>query len=340
MPPQPPSFLLSGLLLHVIIDMKRVQSLLFLGGLLAWQTGLASEAEELLGRMQTAVTGLNYSGQLVYSRDNELMTYQIEHQAGQGGASESIVLLNRDGDSDADQPESFSLVNFNRLHLPDHQAYAIDMGGRATVAGHTCKVVVVRPKDKLRYLHRYCIEPDTGMLLRYSLMDRQQKQLEQMMFTQLDIQPKTAMPAAVARLASAARAASRLGEPEPALALMGSSGQRITDTGPEESAPSALAPVLRGWQFSSLPTGFRVIKVVPEPDHAGTYQVVLHDGMVSVSVFIAPTDPADGMEALSYNDGATNVLSTELDGYNVTLLGEVPFSTLQSIQKGLRYDGQ
>ncbi len=318
----------------MIIDMKRVKPLLLLGGVLLWQTGQAGEAEDLLGRMQTAVTGLNYNGQLVYSRDNELMTYQIEHQAGQGGASESIVLLNRDGDRGTDQPESFSLVNFNRLHLPDHKAYAIDIGGRATVAGHTCKVVVVRPKDKLRYLHRYCIEPDTGMLLRYSLMDRQQKQLEQMMFTQLDIKPETVTqaPVAVTRLAaaSATRAVPEMAEPEPALALMSSSGQRV---------PAPVAE-LRGWQFNNLPTGFRVIKVVPEPDYAGTYQVVLHDGMVSVSVFIAPTGPADGMEALSYNDGATNVLSSELDGYNVTLLGEVPFSTLQSIQKGLRYDGQ
>ncbi len=285
-------------------------------GLVLWgNEAAANEALDLLNRMQSAVHGLDYNGQLVYSRGDELATFRITHSSGQGGERENIIRLNPSEGSSAGQTESFSLANFDNLHPPGQQNYSFDLGGDAWVAEYPCKVVVVRPKDKLRYLHRYCIEPTTGMLLQYSLMDREQKLLEQLLFTQLAINKTTLIPA----VASSAPSLQAQVQVAPAVDM----GTRV----------------LGNWDFSALPAGFRVIKVIAETGIEGAHQVVLSDGLTSVSVFIAPAALAEDINELSYSTGATHVLGQEMAGHVIAFVGEVPTTTLQSIQKGLRYVG-
>lgn len=293
----------------------------FCGSMLWGHAAFANEALELLGRMQTAVAGLEYSGELVYSRSGEMSTYSISHQLGQ--AQENIIRL--DGAA-SEQAESFSLANFGNLHTSGMEAYAFDLGGDANVANQPCKVVVVRPKDKMRYLHRYCIAPSNGMLLKYSLMDREQKVLEQLIFTKLSISPplapaEAAQPVALARLAA------------PSVASPAIAAAPLAETGIEEEGKK----ILESWEFQNLPPGFKVVKVVPERESDDAHQIVLSDGMTSVSVFIAPAASAKDINDVSYSSGATHILGLELAGHVITFVGEVPSATLQSIQKGLRY---
>lgn len=302
--------------------------------------GMAADALDLLDRMQSAVYDLDYTGQLVYSKGDELSTYRVTHQAGQ--EQESVIRLNQ-GDGERGSPvESFSLSKFGSPHALGTDAYSFDLGGLARVAEHDCQVVVVRPKDKMRYLQRYCIEPKTGMLLKYSLMDREQQVLEQLMFTQLsmDIDSSLASDEAL-NLASSASVSMPMAEPSSL-----SSKAAKANSVPANAALEAEAEVandlnqLDDWRFENLPAGFKVVKVIPQAANNNVHQIVLSDGVAAVSVFIASATAAKNIDQLSYANGATHILGLELAGHMITFVGEVPESTLQAIQKGLRYVAQ
>lgn len=264
---------------------------------------LANEGSELLRSMQSAVHSLSYHGKLVFSKGGELSEYQIEHQPGQGSSAETVIKLDKDNTASGQQ--QFSLINSNSLRLPNQQAYSIDIGGEARVAGLPCKVVVVRPKDKMRYLHRYCISPDSGMLLRYSVMNRQQQLLEQFMFTQLSV---------------------------------GAGGQAQQNSEVIQRAPVAADSMMpETWDFSDLPRGFDVTQVSQIPGKANAHQIVLSDGLTFVSVFIEPGDVTGDTKKHFPASGATNILTHKTAQHTVTMVGEVPRETLQAIQNGLRH---
>lgn len=194
----------------------------------------------------------------------------------------------------------------------------------------------------MRYLQRYCIEPKTGMLLKYSLMDREQQVLEQLMFTQLsmDIDASLASDEAL-NLASSASVSMPMAEPSSL-----SSKAAKANSVPANAALEAEAEVasdlnqLDDWRFENLPAGFKVVKVIPQAANNNVHQIVLSDGVAAVSVFIASATAAKNIDQLSYANGATHILGLELAGHMITFVGEVPESTLQAIQKGLRYVAQ
>lgn len=296
------------------------------------QTSVAADALGLLDRMQSAVYDLDYTGQLVYSKGDELSTYRITHQAGQ--EQESVVRLNQGDGENSSQMESFSLSKFGNPHASGGDAYSFDLGGAARVAEHNCQVVVVRPKDKMRYLQRYCIDPKTGMLLKYSLMDREQQVLEQLMFTQLSIDIKPAMASSEALNIPSSEAV-----PMPVAAAVIDASVRMAkpSAAAQERSVSIDPKSLGDWRFENLPAGFNVVKVIPQAGNNDVHQIVLSDGVAAVSVFIAPATVAKNIDQLSYANGATHILSLELAGHLMTFVGEVPETTLQAIQKGLRY---
>ena len=293
-------------------------------GLMLWVNSAWAndEAMNLLKRMQLAVHSLDYSGQVVYSQGDELSTFGITHSAAGGSEQESVILLDQGAGGAPGKAESFSLANFGNLHPTGQQSYTFDLGGDARVAGRPCKIVVVRPKDKLRFLHRYCIDADNGMLLKYSLMDRQQTLLEQLMFTQLTVNVPGQVVADNASSMAVLKAAAMPAAPD--------STQATADSD---------SLVLDSWSFQSLPAGFRVVKVIPETGVDNAHQVVLSDGMTSVSLFIAPAALSRELDELSYSTGATHILGLEMAGHAITILGEVPPATLESIKNGLRYVG-
>jgi sigma-E factor negative regulatory protein RseB len=302
--------------------------------------GMAADALDLLDRMQSAVYDLDYTGQLVYSKGDELSTYRVTHQAGQD--QEIVIRLNQ-GDGERGSPvESFSLSKFGSPHAFGTDAYSFDLGGLARVAEHDCQVVVVRPKDKMRYLQRYCIEPKTGMLLKYSLMDREQQVLEQLMFTQLsmDIDSSLASDEAL-NLASSASVSMPMAEPSSLSSKAAKANSVPANTTLEVEAEVASdLNQLDDWRFENLPAGFKVVKVIPQAANNNVHQIVLSDGVAAVSVFIASATAAKNIDQLSYASGATHILGLELAGHMITFVGEVPESTLQAIQKGLRYVAQ
>ncbi len=278
---------------------------------------MADQAADLLAKMRGAVHTLSYQGTLVYARGNELSTYQIRHVLEGGAEKDSVIRLTQ-GAQGTNTPaeESFSLAKFEQVQPQMEQVYALDVGGEESVAGQTCRIVVARPRDRMRYLQRYCIDPNSGMLLKYALVDRSHQSVEQLMFTALTINPP-----------SEAVVAPAMAAPPPSVAVKA------------EALPATVKNDAE-WSFSALPMGFQQTRSLEQAGAAGqaaVRQMILSDGMTSVSVFIARPDSPGVPEALSLSAGAMNIFTTEVDGHKVTLVGEVPVATLESISKGLRH---
>lgn len=292
------------------MNVKKPLSFAVLAGALAWSAaGMADEAMDLLAQMRSAVHTLNYSGTLVYAQGNELSTYQISHKLENGAERESVVRLAQGKDPVSEEVESFSLAKLQQVQPQMEQVYSLDMGGQEFVANRNCQIVVARPRDKMRYLQRYCIDPASGMLLKYSLIDRSHQSVEQLMFTSLDIAPTVGDPV-----------------------------QFRADARPSGNAPPAISST--DWVFGTLPAGFQLVQDLHQSSGSGQTplrQLILSDGMTSVSVFVAPPGTPGVLESLEFSAGATNIYTTEVDKYSVALVGEVPVATLKTIGEGLRH---
>lgn len=274
---------------------------------------VAAEAADLVSSMRHAVYNLSYSGTLVYSQGNELSTYQISHAANQDGATDSVLRLSQGEDNS--EVGSFSLAKITQVQPQMDQVYSLDLGGQDMIAGRSCQIVVARPNDRLRYLQRYCIDIETGMLLKYALVDRSHTAVEKLVFTSLDIAPVT--PKMQESM-------------QPMLAL----------AAPSPSVDTAVGAKNSGWLFDSLPAGFRQTQQLTQQDVVGNQpvkQIILTDGMSSVSVFIAPQGHANTLNSLEFSTGAMNIYTVEIDQYIVTLVGEVPVEALKHISEGLRH---
>ncbi len=159
------------------------------------------------------------------------------------------------------------------------------------------------------------------MLLKYSVMNRQQQLLEQFMFTRLNFTPAARREELVVDQAT--------------MALSGGSNQ--------ESSPVSLGlpqneSGVSHWDLSQLPAGFSVDRVRSIPGKDNAYQIILSDGLTFVSVFIEPIiDTVGAVRRKVPPSGATNILGTEIADHAVTMVGEVPDETLQAIKNGLRY---
>lgn len=297
------------------MNVKQSVSLTLLAGMLAASpVVLASDAMSLLAQMRTAVHSLSYKGTLVYAQGNELSTYEISHLVEDGTEKESVIRLSQGGEAAPDAVESFSLAKFQAVIPPAGDAYSLDFGGDETVANRSCRIVVARPRDRMRYLQRYCIDPASGMLLKYSLVDRSHQPVEQLMFTALDI----AQPAPAAADASAFRAS-----------------PNVTSAAPQAMAQAGQAQDNGGWLFTALPAGFHQVQSLMEPG-SGVRQIILSDGMTSVSIFIVDPGKPGALENMELSAGAMNIFTAESAGHKVVLVGEVPVATLKSISEGLQ----
>src|SRR5689334_13139368 len=136
--------------------------------------------------MASASRQLNYSGTFVYRHGAQSETSRVAHYVNNaGGEMEKLETLDgpvREVIRTNDQvvcylPESRTVIiekrgkrRFPAALLPERvtgvtENYTVRMAGKDRVAGHDCNVVVLEPRDKLRYGHNYCAEVVSGLPL-------------------------------------------------------------------------------------------------------------------------------------------------------------------------------
>jgi len=286
--------------------------------------------------MQEAATRLNYEGVFVYLHGNQLDAMQVVHALVDGTPRERLYSLNgeaREIIRDAEQVWCYlpdrkmgvreyrkgSEVDFPSI-LPDSlgqltHGYELESGRRDRIAERVAQQVIIKPRDEFRYGYRLWADVETGLLLKADLLDSDDVPIEQYMFTQVSI----GSPIAAERLRSRT--------PKETLKWHSDGDRPLVESAGEASWAVADAPP--GYRQTSSLTRLLPMKKVP------VEHLVYSDGMSTVSIFIEKKGgDSDTMEGLS-RMGAVHAYGRVIDGYQVTVVGEVPAATVEKMGMSL-----
>lgn len=203
--------------------------------------------------------------------------------------------------------------------IADH--YDVKIQGIDRVAGYDANVLVVRPKDALRFGYRLWSEKASGLLLRADVIGDRGDVLETSAFSEVTIGIRP--------------------QPESVLQPMKRlDGYRV------------VRPVLvttrledEGWSQREIAPGFRLVSCVRRPmegssgevdaDAPPVLQAIYADGLTYVSIFIEPFNPQRHTRQMMASVGATQTLMRRQGDWWVTAVGDVPIATLKLFSKGL-----
>ena len=287
------------------------------------------DPQVLLDEMSRASRDLNYDGVFIYSRDSKMETMRIIHKAGEDGSYEKLTSLTgsaREVIRDKEQVKCFFpddkkvVVDESRMsklvssYLPNpvktiSDYYHFELTGEDRVAGMDAWIVNIRPNDKFRYGYQLWIEKQSRLLLKSNLKNQLGVILEQIMFTQLQIG----------------------NEIDDALLEPSVSGEGFTWV--NNSKKEKLAQDNENkWKVTSMPDGFSMRDQGKETMVMSQMPIdhfVYSDGLAMVSVYIEKLKQQDGLETGLSSFGGVNTYSTQVNGYQITAVGEVPKATVQ-----------
>ena len=294
----------------------------------------SDDPHQSLDRMVRAGQTMNYVGTFVYRNGATMQSMRIIHRAGADGERERLVALSgaaREVLRDRERvtcilPDRQSVVvtKSRPRDLPHSKLFESDAGfadfytlsthaGERIAERHT-KLVAVSPHDRFRYGYRLWMDRDTGLLLKSELIDERGEIVEQLVYTNIEL---------------SAVISDALLEPE-------ISGAGFTWYRDDEARPAAdPAPGSEpSWYPDWLPDGFALSDRVRDPIFSSRDPVdhlVFSDGLASLSIFIERLDtaskPLTGLDSM----GAVNAHGSMVDGFQITVVGEVPAATVERV---------
>lgn len=291
-----------------------------------------------LQRMAQASRQLTYEGVFVYRSADRMETSRIAHAWTDGRDLERIEVLDgspREMIRNEDETTSFfpiekrlivetrsthrqfpALLPAGMSRLQDN--YSIRSIGQGRVAGINSRVIILDPRDDLRYGHEFWLDNASGLLLRAVVLGGHGETLDSFSFTQIVI-GGTLPPQAL----------------KPRFPTEGLQVQKITTT---EIVPEDL-----GWVFHKKIPGFRRINAMKR--QSGSEKSALHilfsDGVATISAFIEPRANSEGAEqsspAVLSSMGALNVYRRQTPQHYLVVMGEVPALALKQLGDGIEW---
>ena len=299
---------------------------------------------EVLWRMHEASRRRAYTGTLVVSSgagmssakvshvcDGEQQMERVESLTGTPRTTfrhndEVITLWPQSRMAIAEKRESLGSFP-SLLKTPDasvDQYYSANALGSERVAGLDTDVLRLQPRDSLRFGYRIWSEKRTGLVLKMQTLDAQGKVLEQVAFSDLQLDAPVNMAQLKREMAH-------------------TEGYRLQSPTLVKTTPAA-----EGWRLSREVPGFHAMSchrrlaaatTTNKAPPAVTVQWAFSDGLATVSVFIEPLDlqrhGPEGVQAM----GATHVLTRRLTARGglwwLTVVGEAPTETLQAFARAM-----
>jgi len=204
------------------------------------------------------------------------------------------------------------------LRTPGQQIeslYAARAQGQERVAGFDALVVDVVPKDALRYGYRIWSEKATGLVVKLQTRDASAQVLEQVAFTELQLDAPVRMDALIKQMDNTA-------------------GYQVVRPELRKTTPEA-----EGWRLRQEVSGFQSMschaRTEPQTKAAPAVQWVFSDGLASVSLFLENFDPRRHTKEKHVSAGATHSVSRRVGDHWVTAMGEVPSETLNLFVQAL-----
>lgn len=184
------------------------------------------------------------------------------------------------------------------------------------VAGYDADVVLLAPRDALRFGYRVWSEKKSGLVVKLQTLDGDGTVLEQAAFSELQLDAPVRMD----------RLAQQMARTE---------GYRV-----EKSNLTKTTPATEGWVLKSPVAGFKSLdcyrRVVGGAQAApAPMQCVFSDGLAAVSLFVEPFDPERHRQETAMAMGATRTLTRRVGDWWLTAVGEVPGQTLQAFAQSL-----
>lgn len=333
------------MLLRVLWSLPLLAAALWCNPVLAGPPGLAAgphlDARAWLERIRLAAKERNYHGTMVFSAGDVVSSSRVGHFCVGDQVYERIEAL------DGQQQQVYrhndvvhtlwpsrrvatiekgdvlaTEFGLPRIELRLQEQYEVKVLQPERLAGRDAHVLLLRPRDVLRFAQRLWADRDTGLMLRADVLGPGGQLLESTAFSDLEIGARPQRESVVGPMR-------RL------------DGFRVLNLQPVATTLEA-----EGWSLGSLPAGFRLVGSVrrgigdPADGASGSavqaLQAVFSDGLARVSVFIETHDAARTRQALMTQMGATHTLMRPLkERWWVTVMGDVPPSTLKQFVAAL-----
>ena len=320
-----------------------LRTLIFaLFALLSAHAYAGDDAWFLLQKSAHAARELNYQGVFVYQNGKQTRSVQITHMnnAGQeltrnvvldnsltsGKTTEPREVYSQGKDIVIFKPQNQKMViekrrgqNLFPAMLPTDlviikSSYTARLGALEYVAGREAQVVDLVPNDAFRYSYKIWADTEYGLLLKMTLIDSKNQTLEQIEFNQLS--------------------------------MLNSHDENwfkptidVKKSYVMEDA-TTVNRISNDWIVTELPVGYAKVDhraLVVSGKSAPVDQIIFSDGIASVSLFIEPLSKGKRPKMGHMQIGSTNICANVINGYQVTVVGEVPAATVMQIAKAVSF---
>jgi sigma-E factor negative regulatory protein RseB len=304
-----------------------------------------AEAKALLNRIRTAASTGNYQGTMVFSVSGTFSSSRVGHYAVGDQTYELLealdgrqqrILRHNDAVHTLWPQAKVAVIEKRETRgawstTPqevDPQAldhYELRREGEARIAGRDALVLLLEPRDMLRYAQRLWADRATGLMLRADVMalaapGQERGILESTAFSEINIGVRP-QPDAVLQVLRNPR---------------GLDGYRVVR--PQQQRTELEA---EGWALARPVAGFRLVGCVRRGMEAGggssaqVLQAVFSDGLTHVSLFAEPFQPERHRSELQAQQGATGTVMLRRGEHWITVVGDVPPATLKLFANAL-----
>lgn len=295
------------------------------------QAATNEEMWQTLQKAALAARSLNYQGIFVCQIGKQSKSVQITHLHNSSGEfARNVVLdgsprevLSQGSDLVIYNPKNEKIViekrrgqNMFPAILPVDLSvikanYSVRSGELERIGGRQAQVLFLEPKDNFRYSYKFWVDTEYGLLLKSMLLNQKNQIMESMVFNQLTLINEVDLDWFRPHVDS-----NKHYEMENELVT-------IADQG-----------ALSKWTMKELPAGYRKVDQFVRMVHGKSLpvtQVVFSDGLASVSLFVEPAMKQAVTKTVHGIVGNASFYSNTTDGYQLTVVGEVPEATVAQI---------
>lgn len=330
--------------------MKLVTSALLFGlitSLISSASFASDDAWLILQKSAYAARELNYQGIFAYQNGKQTSSVQVTHMNNAGQEMMRNVVLDISSpaaSAQSNQPREVYSQGKNIVIMQQKNqkmmiekrrgqnlfpamlpsdlraikfSYNAQLGAKEYIAGREAQIIDLMPNDAFRYGYKIWADTEYGLMLKMTLVDNKNQMLEQIAFSQLNMlssqdvnwfQPKIDMTKSYVM-----------------------------------EDKTAVNHVNSNWIVAELPAGYVKVdhRALAVPGKSAPVdQMIFSDGIGSVSLFIESIIKGVRPKTGHMSIGSTNICARVLDGYQITVVGEVPLLPCWQIAKAVSFKKQ
>jgi sigma-E factor negative regulatory protein RseB len=284
-------------------------------------------AQDWLARLSSLVTKRNFEASfVVYRMGEETVPYLWRHGILEDGTEmeqlslqngpgrEFIRVNNRVSVFEPDVPP-YSIIGASingpipaallRNERDLLESYEFVVVGRSRISGRPAKQIRIVSRDDTRFSYQLWVDEETAMLLKLNMLNDQGKIIEQVQMSTFAV---SATPHEYFNRVNQARL-------------------------PQLMATNPIPDKQHGWDVSFLPVGMKEVKQDTRRLAITGKRVeyrMFSDGLTDVSVYVEPATQSINDDVLTAHK-LTTFLSRQIDGAQITVIGEIPPKTANAI---------